>query len=74
MMEKASIRILDKGPLHIKGHVELVDAAGNRFEVGEQFTLCRCGHSEKAPFCDGSHRQSGFSSCPRAHATARAEA
>ena len=73
-MEKASIRILDKGPLHIKGHVELIDSAGKRYEVGEQFTLCRCGHSEKAPFCDGSHRQSGFASCPRAAVVTQAAA
>jgi CDGSH-type Zn-finger protein len=65
-MEKSVIRILDKGPLHIKGSVELVDAAGNRYAVGEQFTLCRCGNSAKAPFCDGSHRMSGFQDCSRA--------
>ena len=65
-MDKSVIRILDKGPLHIKGAVELVDAAGNRYAVGEQFTLCRCGHSAHAPFCDGSHRMSGFQDCSRA--------
>jgi CDGSH-type Zn-finger protein len=59
------IRVLDKGPLHVRGHVEIVDAAGNRYELGEQFTLCRCGRSESAPFCDGSHRMGGFASCPR---------
>lgn len=60
------IRILDKGPLHVRGHVELLDSTGNRFETGEQFTLCRCGMSAQAPFCDGSHRMGGYASCPRA--------
>ncbi|NYT69832.1 CDGSH iron-sulfur domain-containing protein [Pusillimonas noertemannii] len=64
-MEKPTIRILDNGPLHIKGRVELVDASGSSYAVGDQLTLCRCGLSEKAPFCDGSHRMGGFSSCCR---------
>jgi CDGSH-type Zn-finger protein len=63
------IRILDKGPLHVRGQVELVDGAGKRFALGEQFTLCRCGMSGQAPFCDGSHRMGGFDSCPRAQLT-----
>jgi CDGSH-type Zn-finger protein len=66
------IRILDKGPLHVHGNVELVDAAGVRFELGEQFTLCRCGRSAQAPFCDGSHRMGGFASCPRVPVTEKA--
>jgi CDGSH-type Zn-finger protein len=68
----AIIRVLDKGPLHVRGHVEIFDAVGNRYDLGEQFTLCRCGRSESAPFCDGSHRMAGFASCPRVSASEKA--
>ncbi|CAN5509891.1 CDGSH iron-sulfur domain-containing protein [soil metagenome] len=63
---KPSIRVLDKGPLHVRGQFELIDQLGNKYHVGEQFTLCRCGASAKAPFCDGSHRMSKFQDCSRA--------
>jgi CDGSH-type Zn-finger protein len=34
---------------------------GGRAVIG----LCRCGHSENKPFCDGAHRRQGFeSACP----------
>ncbi|MGA0333307.1 MAG: CDGSH iron-sulfur domain-containing protein [Kiritimatiellia bacterium] len=29
--------------------------------AGEEIWFCTCGHSENQPFCDGSHKKSGFS-------------
>jgi CDGSH-type Zn-finger protein len=33
---------------------------GKSFKVGEIYALCRCGHSRRQPFCDGTRRTAGF--------------
>jgi CDGSH-type Zn-finger protein/uncharacterized Fe-S cluster protein YjdI len=48
------------GPLLVKGKVELVAASGRAAWRGSKAALCRCGASSKRPFCDGSHREAGF--------------
>lgn len=48
------------GPIFVRGGVEIVDAAGEPYEVRNRVTLCRCGHSKNKPFCDGSHIAAGF--------------
>lgn len=63
---KATIIVRDDGSLRVSGPVQLLDAEGNAFETKQSFSLCRCGHSENKPFCDGSHRRVGFESAPRA--------
>jgi len=53
----------------VTGPVRLIDAEGNVFDVDEgPIALCRCGLSKTKPFCDRSHRENGFESCPRAQA------
>lgn len=33
---------------------------GKSFETASTYSLCRCGHSENKPFCDGTHRRISF--------------
>lgn len=54
------IKVLKQGPLLIKGVCTLLDADGNEITTNESFALCRCGQSNKKPFCDGTHKTIGF--------------
>lgn len=62
-MNTVTIRTRNNGPFVIEGPVTIVDAQGNPFLIsGDKpaIALCRCGHSSKKPFCDGSHNRCGF--------------
>jgi CDGSH-type Zn-finger protein len=61
--EPLVIRCRENGPYVIKGAIKVVDHLGNEFPLPagkEVVALCRCGQSKNRPFCDGSHRESGF--------------
>jgi len=69
---KIKIKIISKGPYKVTGDVPLYEKTitrkGNTYELTEnreipheeQYYLCRCGASNKAPFCDGSHLKTEF--------------
>lgn len=64
MAEPLVIRCRENGPLVIEGPVRVVDHLGHEFTIPpgkDKVALCRCGHSQNKPFCDGSHRLCGFS-------------
>lgn len=46
-----------RGPLWVKGGIELEGADGESYEVRNRMTLCRCGESQNMPFCDIHHLQ-----------------
>lgn len=52
----ATIQVKDNGPLFISGDFKVVDAEGHSFTTKKVCSLCRCGLSDKKPFCDGSHK------------------
>lgn len=60
MSDVTRIKVTKNGPYLVSGDVELVDSDGNVVERLAKAALCRCGHSESKPFCDGSHRTFGF--------------
>ena len=64
----ATIRTRDNGPLLVEGDdVRVTDSSGDAFFIeGHPVALCRCGHSGKKPFCDGSHNRTGFQASEKA--------
>lgn len=48
------------GPYHVSGAVRVAGHAGGTVTFEEDIWLCRCGHSENKPYCDGSHRKAEF--------------
>jgi CDGSH-type Zn-finger protein len=66
-MDEVVIKVRDNGPYRVSGPFKLIDATDGEFTLeGEVIALCRCGHSEHKPFCDGTHRKVEFKSEPRA--------
>jgi CDGSH-type Zn-finger protein len=66
-MMSAKVTIFHNGSIRIEGDFTIQDAEGNSFGLAGRTVigLCRCGHSENKPFCDGSHKRVGFESqCP----------
>ena len=57
----AVIRPYEDGPLLVRGSFVILDAVGNPIDPGrDTIALCRCGRSARKPFCDGSHKSTGF--------------
>jgi len=48
------------GPLEVVGDFEIYDADNNLVFAGDKTWLCRCGASDKKPFCSGAHKTIGF--------------
>ncbi len=62
-----TLRCREHGPLVIPLDqgvtIQLNDHLGNPFPLPEDkpvIAICRCGQSQKKPFCDGAHKSCGF--------------
>ncbi len=61
-MSEVVVLTRENGPILITGPIKLTDHLGNSFDLTGKTSvaLCRCSHSQRRPFCDGSHKTSGF--------------
>jgi len=72
--QRVRVTISRDGPYVVTGPVPLADQTivvdaeggseswkeGEHYRAPPNFSLCRCGHSNKKPFCDGTHTKVGF--------------
>ncbi len=67
-MSDVTIKLREDGPLLVTGPVTLEDHEGNKFDLQgkETIALCRCGATKNRPFCDGAHKEAGFTACEKA--------
>jgi CDGSH-type Zn-finger protein len=57
----ATVTTYGDGPYVLRGCFQLLDEQGRPIPVRRRvIALCRCGRSKVKPFCDGSHKLSGF--------------
>jgi len=63
-MADTKVTVNNHGPLRVEGTFTIYDVEGKPFDLAGRtvISLCRCGHSENKPFCDGGHRKAGFQS------------
>mgnify|MGYP003340930468 FL=1 len=76
--DSLTIRCREHGPLVVEMptderfsglRLRVTDHRGREFQLpaGKRaVALCRCGHSAKRPFCDGSHKSCGFTAADEA--------
>lgn len=59
---KLRVQPLRDGPLRLEGPFTLKGTNHEATVSGGSARLCRCGHSQNKPFCDGSHERAEFRS------------
>lgn len=72
MNKKRKIKIIKNGPYKVTGNISLNEKIivkkenqyeykdGEKLKDTDSYLLCRCGHSKKHPFCDGTHSKIKF--------------
>ncbi|MAF95312.1 MAG: hypothetical protein CMM60_06115 [Rhodospirillaceae bacterium] len=54
------IKRVKNGPLFVSGNLTILAGGGRAAWQGTEAVFCRCGGSQNAPFCDGTHATNGF--------------
>lgn len=57
---EVTIDVMPNGPVIVTGNCLVKTSSGEERPASGRVALCRCGHSSRKPYCDGSHRGAGF--------------
>lgn len=61
IVEKSTIvKLMKNGSILLSGDFKIINSDGVELNITGKVSLCRCGKSEKMPFCDGTHRKIDF--------------
>jgi CDGSH-type Zn-finger protein/uncharacterized Fe-S cluster protein YjdI len=55
-----TVVVANNGPLYARGDLRIAGARDDMPGVRFRAALCRCGQSQRKPFCDGSHEAAEF--------------
>ncbi len=59
-VKPASVRIMKDGPIVVEGSFKIIGANDETLKPALMTSFCRCGNSKSMPYCDGTHRKTGF--------------
>jgi uncharacterized Fe-S cluster protein YjdI len=54
------VELMPNGPLMVYGNIEVKYPDGKSEKKYKVTAFCRCGGSSNKPFCDGTHKKTGF--------------
>ncbi|MFC2107622.1 CDGSH iron-sulfur domain-containing protein [Bacteroidota bacterium] len=56
----SKITFLKDGPAMVQGGCTITNTDGSTTEYENDVFVCRCGNSKNKPYCDGTHKDTGF--------------
>lgn len=59
--DENTVMLNPDGPLYVRGDVTIKHADGDTILGDTRVALCRCGASTHKPYCDNTHKDTGFS-------------
>ncbi|MFT3705808.1 MAG: (4Fe-4S)-binding protein [Agriterribacter sp.] len=60
IINDTTIEVMPNGPLMVYGNITIKNSTGEETKKYKVTALCRCGHSQNKPYCDGSHVRESF--------------